>query len=163
MKRILLLLVCVAGIGLAVFLAPTGRGKPIVFEQKSDRAIFHLKDPAQIETFLTHGLKVVSSQPHPQTIVKIAGHHGPVSNLKIESPGEVFIINPDGIRIEETATLEWNAPRIESKTTQPGNAYALAIEEDGGRIRAVDLEPTAEKPTVFEYPFDEGTLRLLDK
>lgn len=167
MKRILLPLFIVSNIALMLFLFRPGAGSrkegdPIVFEQRSQKAIFNMKDPEQIEIFLKHGLKVTSPHSNPQTIVKIVGHHGPVSNQKIESPGDVFIINPDGIVVGETATFDWAAPQGEAELEAPGNVYALAIKEDG-KIRAVDLEAKSGTPTIFEYPKDDGKLLFSDE
>lgn len=128
----------------------------------SQKAIFNLNDPAQIEAFMVHGLKVTSPHSDPQTIVKIAGHHGPVSNPKIDSPGKVSIINPGGIVVGETANLETTTPRG-GELNAHGNTYALAIQKGDGTLRAVELKPKAEAPTVFEYPEDEGKLRFSDQ
>ena len=134
----------------------------IIFEQMSQKAVINLKDPAQIEAFMTHGLKVTSPHSDLQTIVKIAGHHGPVSNPKIESPGKVSIINPGGIVVGETSNLE-ATPVRSGELNAHGNTYALAIQKGDGTLRAVELGPRSEAPTIFEYPKDEGKLRFSDE
>jgi filamentous hemagglutinin family protein len=156
MKKILLTLLLIATTALVLFLFKPSAGEPIVFEQMSEKAVFNLKDPAQIDVFHKHGLKVTSPHSNPQTLVRVFGHHGPISNLKVESPGDVFLINPDGLLVGKTDKLEWNAPNSQSTVAEPGNAYALAISEKGS-MHAVDLDGAIQKPTTFEFPdFDEA-------
>jgi len=181
MKRILLPLFLVAGIALVLFLFKPPADERFVLNQGSELAIINLEDPEQVEAFLEHGIKVVSPHANPQTIVRIPGHTDPISlsNLNIETPGKVSLINPGGIIVGDTANLNWAISEDQANLQPPGdeggyieignlqtsaevikdgNIYALAINR-GGKIQATKSKSTVRKPTTFDFPdLDESPI-----
>jgi|TARA_B110000305_G_C19388274_1_gene613431 hypothetical protein len=174
MKRILLPFLLVASIALLLLLFRSGASDPIVFVQNSEKAIFNLQSPEQVEAFLEQGFKVVSPHSNPQTLVRIPAGHGPIhiSDLNVESPGEVFVIGSGGLVVEENANLNLNTsePPLElmpagngegyielghsensAEVIHKGNVYALAINKEGA-IQATNPKKSVEKPTTFDYP-----------
>lgn len=109
-------------------------GEPFRFRQNSKHAIFKVNTPELLDHIRIHGLVIETNIPDATTIVKIEGHHGAFPLARIQSDGEVYVINPGGVFVGQDSIL---VPGVEFSDTliTPGvlkkNNYALAISKDG--------------------------------
>lgn len=132
----------------AVLIFQMATEKPVhVIQQDSRNAIINVSDSELASAMANGEVKIETRYPYSRTLIRDTSGNPTRLHGKLNSGGNIFVINPAGIIIgsdgERTTTFGGTCVHstresdtiLRGKSIEAGNVYALATKE-GGAIRA---------------------------